>query len=652
MPPTSSDDRASTTALPPLLTLLEQRPVVLDGAMGTMLYEQGHFINRAFDEANLARPDTVRGIHEANIEAGAEVITTNTFSANRVLLGRYGAADRTPEINAAGVRLAREASQGRAIVAGAVGPTGEGLGVMTRAQEEIVRETLGEQIGFLVAEGVDVLSFETFHHLRELQIAMQEAKARFDGPIMAQMSFGMDACLRDGTGPRQVADLLAAWGASIVGANCSEGPAIVHDVAIEMVPSGLPISAQPNAGQPRRLDQRSIYMATSEYLGVYAKRMLKGGVRLIGGCCGTKPEHVEAIAAAVRMQSGGAPRVAPTPALKTEVVPQIQGELPVPIAERSPLAKKVTRVWEERLGGGTRRMAPKGPQDFVVSVEVNPSPGLTVDKPLKAASMLLEAGVDAINIADGPRAAVRMSNTALALKMQGELGNQVILHVCCRDRNLLGLQADVLAAHVLGLHNLVVITGDPPKLGDYPKATAVFDLDSIELLKLIDSLNRGVDPAGKMVGEKTNFFLATGAEPAATDYERELDRLERKIEAGAELVMTQPVYDPEVVERFLEDTARFRVPVLLGICPLVSARNAEFLHNEVPGMSVPEPIRERMRAAGTGKPGAEEGVRIASEMVTAFADRVVGVYVMPQLGRYARAIDVLRPLGYGASEDA
>ncbi|MAB91357.1 MAG: bifunctional homocysteine S-methyltransferase/methylenetetrahydrofolate reductase [Planctomycetota bacterium] len=637
---------AESESRPTFLETLAVRPVVFDGAMGTMLYEQGYFINRAFDEANLVKPDTVRKIHEAHKNAGAEVIETNTFSANRFLLARYGVDDKVVEINRAGARLAREAAGSDAWVAGAVGPTGEGLGVMPEYKQRDVRLAYEEQVTALVEEGVDILLLETFQHLREMRIAVEVARGLFKGPLMAQMSFQEDGHLLDGTAPLRVADLLVAWGADVIGVNCCEGPAIVHDVAAEMVKAGHPVSAMPNAGRPRRLDQRTLYMATAEYFGVFAKRMLKSGVRVVGGCCGTRPEHVAAVAAAVRMVGGGPARVQVSGARSQPATISVEGVTPVPTEEKSQLASKVMRVWQERLGCGARAQAPSGPDDFVVSVEVNPAPGLSTAKPMKAARMLKAAGIDVINIADGPRAAVRMSNTALALTMQKELDTEVILHVCCRDRNLLGLQSEILGAHVLGLKNLVVITGDPPKMGDYPKATAVFDLDSIELLKLVEGLNHGIDPAGKMVGEATSFFLATGAEPGAFDYEREVNRLEMKVKAGAEMVMTQPVYDAAVVERFLDSTRSLGVPVLLGICPLVSHRNAEFLHNEVPGMSVPEGIRSRMERAGAGASGVAEGVAIAREMVAAFSDRVVGCYVMPQLGRYGTAVDVLQPVGY------
>ena len=632
------------------LEAIQVRPIVFDGAMGTVLYELGYFINRSFDEANISRADTVLKVHEDHRRAGAEVIETNTFSANRMLLQRYGAAEKVEDINRAGVELAQQAAGDQAWVAGAVGPTGEGIGVMPEYKRTEVRKAYEEQIGILASGSIDLLVLETFHHLTEMRIALEVASEIYSGPILAQMSFQQDGHLADGTSPVRVADLLASWGAAVVGVNCCEGPAVVHDVATEMVKSGLPVSAQPNAGSPRRLDERTLYMATAEYFGVYARRMLKAGVRAVGGCCGTRAEHIAAVAAAARMVGGGEARVAAEPKNTTRAEVTKVGIPPTPTEEKSGLASKVRRVFEERLKGGAAANTPKGPEDFVVSVEVNPSPGLSVTKPLKAAARLLAGGVDVINIADGPRASVRMSNTSLALKVREELNMEVILHVCCRDRNLLGLQSDILGCHVLGLNNLVIITGDPPKLGDYPKATAVFDLDSIELLKLVDGLNRGIDPSGKMVGEATSLFLATGAEPGAFDYDRELRRLEMKIKAGAEMVMTQPVYDPAVVDRFLTDVRDFKVPVLMGICPLVSSRNAEFLHNEVPGMSVPDPIRKRMVDAGGGPEGAAEGVKIAKEMLLACADRVVGVYLMPQLGRYGAALDVLSPLGYGAPE--
>lgn len=638
---------------PGLLDALRQRPLVADGAMGTQLYERGHPINRSFDEANLATPDMVKAVHAAYVRAGSNLLETNTYSANRVLLGRYGLADKVEAINRTAVRLAREASaEGVDVyVAGSIGPTGEGSAVIPEAIAADIESAFDQQIAVLVDEGVDALLFETFHHLAEMEIALKVAKARFSGPIIAQMSFEEDGKLRDGTPPETVAAILVHAGADVVGVNCCDGPSVVLDVATAMLTQAPLVSALPNAGQPRRIDARTIYMATPEYFGIYARRFMKAGVRLVGGCCGTGVDHIRAMAGAARMMSGGQVPVESAAKLSARPGTTVQAARdPVPLAERSRFAAKIDRVWRERLGSGTIARAPKDRSEFVVSVEVNPAHGLDATRPTEIASMLVGGGVDVVNIADGPRAVLRMSNTALGKHIMDTLGIEVLLHVCCRDRNLLGLQMDLLGDHVLGYRNLVVITGDPPKLGDFPKATAVFDVDSIGLLRLADGLNRGIDPTGKGIDGRTSFLLACGAEPAALDYKREMARLEKKIEAGADLIMTQPVYDGDVVERFLDDVKRFGVPVLLGICPLASSRNAEFLHHEVPGMTIPDAIRERMRKAAPGAEAQAEGVAIARDMLTRFMDRVVGTYIMPQVGRYRAALDVLAPLGYGTPE--
>jgi len=641
------------------------RPMLLDGAMGTSLYSRGCFINRAFDEASLTCPEKVLAVHEEHIAAGADIIETNTFTSNSFLLGKYGIGDKVVAVNEAGVRIARQAieeSRKTVYLAGSVGPTGEAMGYLSDEAAKAIEAAFREQIEVLVEGKVDLLLLETFRHLQEMRLALKVARSLFPGAIIAQMSF-TDGCLQDGTPPERVAEMLTKWGANMVGVNC-DGPAHVYEVAVKMVKAcRTPVVASPNAGQPRHLDQRLMYMATPEYFGVYGRRMLKAGVRVIGGCCGTTAAHLEVLSSAVRMLAAGielddmpeSPKGQPRDTCHTAVsallenMDKCKNSLePCSTERKSRLAQKVRRVWEERLDCGRRRCKPKGPEDFVVSVEVNPAPGLDVSKRVCAAHKLVSTGIDVVNIADGPRANVRVSNTALGLTIMREANCEVILHVCCRDRNLLGLQSDILGYHVMGLHNLVVITGDPPKMGDYPKATAVFDLDSVALLRLIDGLNRGVDPSGKVSkGQQTNFFLATGAEPGAVDFEREISRLKRKINAGAELIMTQPVYSVEVAEKFLDAVEPLGVPVLLGICPLVSSRNAEFLHNEVPGMSVPEDIRERMRKVGRGPEAIAEGIKIAREMVDALQDRVVGIYQMIQLGKFSTALDVLEGLGYG-----
>jgi methionine synthase / methylenetetrahydrofolate reductase(NADPH) len=431
-----------------------------------------------------------------------------------------------------------------------------------------------------------------------------------------------------------------------VGINCSDGPMGVLAAAAKMVPVGLPVLASPNAGRPRRVDERMVYVSTPEYFGVYARRMIRVGVRLVGGCCGTTPDHIRRVAAASRMagaagdvEGSALPTVDPIASV-AQIAGQAEDDTarsdasvalrsfpgslhPPPMEQRSQLAAKIAAG------------------RFVVSVEVNPPIGLDPSRAIAAAKMLRDGGVDVVNIADGARAQARMSNLALAVRIQQEAGLESILHVCGRDRNLLATLAHLLGAHELGVRNLVVITGDPPKMGDFPDATAVYDLDSIGILKLAARLNHGVDPAGKPLGATTRFLLATGAEPAALNYAREIARLRDKKAAGAELVMTQPVYSPDVLDRFLTDVAPLGLPVLVGLLPLASYRNAEFLHNEVPGMQVPDAIRERMRKAGSGAAARSEGVAIAREMLAAVRSRVAGAYVMPPFERYELALEVV-----------
>ncbi len=634
----------------PLLKALEDGPLVVDGAMGTQLYERGVFINRSLEEACLSRPDLVRRIHQEYLDAGANVIQTHTFAANRLKLERHSLADQVADINRAAIRIAREAAEGRpdAYVAAAIGPTGRIPGVMTDRELDQLRDAFREQAELLCEGGADLIVLETFRLLSEMRLALSAVREVCGAlPVVAQMAFDAEERTADGADPERVVHLLRDLGADVVGVNCVEGPGVVYRVAGRMVGHGVPISASPNAGYPRRQDDRLIYMATPEYFGVYARRFFKAGVSLVGGCCGTGPDHIQSVAAAARMWGGGSVQLVNDLAderpitLKNTTLTALD---PVPMAQKTALAAKIDRVWRERVKSPTP--VPLGPESFVVSVEVNPPSGLDPQKALDAARMLRHNGVDAINIADGPRASVRMSNQALALLTRRELDLEVILHVCCRDRNLLGLQSDLLANHVLGLHNLVVITGDPPKMGDYPHATAVFDLDSVGLLRLINNLNRGVDPAGKLVGQTTRFLCACGVEPAAADYDRELRRLERKRQEGAEFIMTQPVYDPLLLDRFLTDVQSLDMPVLVGLLPLASDKNAEFLHNEVPGMQIPQHIRDRMKQVQQGPDARAEGVRIAQETLIQVADRVAGAYIMPPFGRYSAALDILECVGF------
>jgi homocysteine S-methyltransferase len=620
----------------PFLDAIRSSVLVVDGAMGTQLYERGVLYSACFEELNVSRPELVTKVHEDYLRAGAQVIETNTFGANALRLEKYGLQARVRELNVAGVRVARAAAAGQAYVLGAIGPSGYFLGEAGQSSaEDLAKVTAAvtEQARALVEEGVDALLVETIRQTPELRASLRAAVEVSEGriPVIASVSLDESGRMAEGTEAHEVARLAREWGASVVGVNCSDGPMAVLAAVEKMVPAGLPILAAPNAGLPRRVDERMVYVSTPEYFGIYARRMIRLGVRIVGGCCGTTPEHVKRIAAAARMAGAHGEAEArgeeefPRADTGTGIVARVYPNAlePVPLAERSDLAAKLAR------------------KRFVVSVEVNPPVGLDPSKAVAAAKMLKAGGVDVVNIADGARAQSRMSNLAMAVRVQREAGIETILHVCGRDRNLLGTLAHLLGAHDLGLRNLVIITGDPPKIGDFPDATAVYDLDSIGILKLAARLNQGVDPGGKALGATTRFLLATGAEPAALNYERELTRLKEKKAAGAEIVMTQPVYDPEVLERFLDDCAPLGLPVLVGLLPLASYRNAEFLHNEVPGMQVPDSVRERMRKAGSGAEARKEGVRIAREMLASVRGRVAGAYVMPPLERYELALEVV-----------
>jgi methionine synthase I (cobalamin-dependent)/5,10-methylenetetrahydrofolate reductase len=619
--------------------------LVVDGAMGTQLYERGVLHNASFDELNVSRPELVTKVHHDYLRAGAQVIESNTFGANALRLEKFGMKTRVRELNLAGVRVAREAAAGQAYVLGAMGPTGYFLGgarESSAGDHATVRAVYVEQARALVEAGVDGILVETMRQTSELRLAVEAAVEVSEGrvPVVASASFAIETGLMaEGTTPAEVARLAKEWGASIAGVNCSDGPMGVLAAVEQMIASGLPIIASPNAGLPRVIDERTIYVSTPEYFGVYAQRMFRIGVRLMGGCCGTTHEHIRRIAASARMMAGFAGDLAarseeadrgeawseggqgPAPVIEP---PQPPGAIDAkPLSERSGLAAKIAEG------------------KFVVSVEVSPPAGLDPSRAIAAAKSLKAGGVDVINIADGARAQARMSNLALAVRVQREAEIETILHVCGRDRNLLGTIAHLLGAHDLGVRNLVIITGDPPKMGDYPDATAVYDLDSVGMLKLASRLNHGVDPGGKPLLATTSFLLATGVEPATLNYERELERLREKKAAGAEVVMTQPVYAPEVLDRFLADVAPLGMPVLVGLLPLASYRNAEFLHNEVPGMQVPDDVRERMRKAGSGPSARKEGVAIAREMLASVRGRVAGAYVMPPLERYELALEVV-----------
>jgi homocysteine S-methyltransferase len=613
--------------LPPLSEAITSGPLLLDGAMGSLLYERGVLHTRSYDELNLSSPDLIAQVHADYVAAGADLIETNTFAANRIALARHGLAEQAVEINRAAMRLARGAAGTKAYVAGAVGPTGVNFGIATPAERKLARFALAEQIDTLVLAGADAIVLETFGSILEVEMAIDVAKERGPRvPVFAMMVFDA-ACKSDGgLGPAEIADRLIAAGADVVGGNCGIGPAELYQVTTGMVGRGKPVIAQPNAGLPASVEGRTLYVANPEHFGVFARRMLKGGVRLVGGCCGTTPAHTRAMLGAVRMLRGEK--------LDERVV--VQQTSGAGAGAGSIKTAKTPLVERSRLGA---RIA-KG--EFAVSVELTSPQGADLTKTSQQVAALAAGGVDIVNIADGPRASARVANVAVCARLARETSVEPILHVCSRDRSFLGLIAHLYGAHALGLRDLVLITGDPPKMGDYPFSTPVYDVDSIGLLRIAAGMNAGVDPAGKEC-EPTAFVLATGAEPGAADRDRELRRLEEKKAAGAELVMTQPVYDPRTLDRFLDDVRPLGLPIMVGILPLASHRNAEFLNAEVPGMSIPAEYRERMAKVSAAAPVVQraEGIKIAQEALAAVCARVAGAYVMPPFNRVDSALAVL-----------
>jgi methionine synthase I (cobalamin-dependent)/5,10-methylenetetrahydrofolate reductase len=638
MPPSDPSNPPVT-----LSEALTRDVIVLDGAMGTQLYERGILYSTCFEELNETRPEVVKSVHEDYLRAGATLIETNTFGANALRLEKHGLQARVAVINERAVKIGRDALAGRpgAYLAGAIGPSGYFLGEASKEDLARVYDALFEQATALAESGVDALYVETMRQTEELRVAITAAVTASHArgvhiPVIASVSVDELGRMADGTDAAEIGRRMKDWGADVIGVNCSDGPMNVMSAVEAMLAVGLPVIAAPNAGLPRRVDERMVYVSTPEYFGVYARRMFKLGIRIIGGCCGTTPEHVKRIAASARMAAAasdhdeGRSTTEPPGAVGEGSWTQAASIVSGDANAAKPTARDDKSRFAARLG-----------KKFVVSVEVNPPVGLDPSRAVAAAKSLKAGGVDVVNIADGARAQARMSNLALAVRLEREAEMETILHVCGRDRNLLATLAHLLGAHDLGLRNLVIITGDPPKMGDFPDATPVYDLDSIGILKLATRLNHGMDPAGKSLGAVTSFLLATGAEPAALNYPRELARLKQKRDAGAELVMTQPVYDPAVLLRFLDDVAPLGLPVLVGILPLASFRNAEFLHNEVPGMQVPDDVRERMRKAGSGALARKEGVAIARGMLEAVRSRVAGAYVMPPFERYELALEVV-----------
>ncbi|MCC6316312.1 MAG: bifunctional homocysteine S-methyltransferase/methylenetetrahydrofolate reductase [Gemmatimonadaceae bacterium] len=606
--------------------------VVFDGAMGTMLYARGVFINQCYDELNLRAPDLVREVHAAYVAAGAEAVETNSFGANRVKLTPFGLQDDIAAINRAAARVAREAAGPDRLVAGAVGPLGlrvEPYGSTSLAEAQT---HFAEQMEALLDGGVDCFILETFGDLDEIAQAIVAARrVSPTTPVIAQVTIGMDGVTPYGATPEDAARRLDALGADVVGLNCSVGPQIILEAIEKMATATTKkLSAMPNAGMPREVGGRHMYMASPEYMATYARHLVQAGAKVIGGCCGTTPDHVKAMIEGIRPlvprlgpavrgpQSGMSVRVT------ASVAPRPTGTEPVPLAQRSRFGAKLAS------------------QTFVTSVEIVPPRGVDASRMLTDVAKLKVAGVDAVNVPDGPRAQSRMGAMLCSVLIEQQVGIETVCHYACRDRNLLGMLSDLLGGAAIGLRNILLITGDPPKMGPYPDATAVFDIDAIGLTNLVRNLNHGLDPGDNPIGPPTRYVIGVGANPAAVDPALEQRRFAYKVDAGAEYAITQPVFDVRQLERFLGEVESHRIPIVAGIWPLVSVRNAEFLANEVPGVVVPKEIIDRMRRANerSKEHAVEEGIAIAREMFAQVRPSMQGVQVSAPLGKVELALRV------------
>ena len=603
-------------------------PLLCDGATGTVLYARGVSPDACFDVLNLNDPSLVQSVHRDYMAAGADCIETNTFGANRFKLAVHGLERQVREINRRGARLARDVreSMGRdVLVLGSIGPLGKYLAPLGTVTDGEAREAFREQAEALLEGGVDAFVIETFSDLAEIGLAVEAVRAVTDLPIVAQMAFTDEAVTFMGRGAGEVARHLRSLAVQAIGANCSVGSSVLHDVLERMLPEagGLPLAIQPNAGLPSRIGERLIYLSSPAYMAEYAGKMVEAGARLVGGCCGTTPQHTAAMREALDGRVPEQPREARAPG-RTRATP---------VHEPRPIFKAhAPTLLQRKLDAG----------DFVVTVELDPPRGHAVDKLVQGAKLLQERGVEIVDINDGSLGRVRMSVLATALLVHDSTGLDVNVHFTCRDRNLMGIQADLLGAHALDIRNILAMTGDPPRAGDYANATAVFDVDGVGLLEILRRMNEGQDATGNSIGEPTSFCVGAALNPAAEDVDREIARLHRKVQAGARWLQTQPVYDLEALDRFLARAGGVGVPVLVGVLPLHSSRHAEFLHNEVPGITVPDPVRARMREAG--EHGRAAGIEMAQRLVADIRQRHAGAYLMPSFGRFEVVAEVLDAL--------
>ena len=610
--------------LHPFLDEIDRRVLVCDGAMGTMLYSKGVFVNRCFESLNTSEPDLVAEVHLGYVRAGADVLETNTFGANRVKLSLFGLADRVTAINVAGARVARHAAREQAYVAGAIGPLGIRIEPWGKTGVDEAEEFFREQAAALLEGKVDLFILETFRDLKEIGAAIAAVRRLCDLPIVAQMTIEEHGNTLDGTPPEKFGPELVRLGAHVVGVNCSVGPAgMLETIERIAATTGAPLSAQPNAGKPRHIEGRTIYLSSPEYMASYARRFSAKGVRLVGGCCGTTPEHIRQIKLAVGSVSAapraGAVRVSPVAAGEPSVAP-------IPRERKSRLAHALAR--------GT----------FVHLVELAPPRGHEAGPVIHEAQALKIRGVDAVTVPDGPLAEARMSALSTAVLIEQRAGIEAVLHYACRDRNLLGMESDLLGAHAMGVRNLLLVTGDPPRRGDYAFATGVYDVDSIGLTNVVTRLNHGVDVGGEPLVSQTAYHIGVAVNPTALDLDYEVRRFEFKVEAGAEFAVTQPLFDLDAFDRFMKRVEHLRIPILAGLWPFDSQRNAEFMANEVPGVRVPDEYLRRMRATGSDGAAATEGVAIAREIAAAVRERVQGVHLANATGRVQVALEVLEGL--------
>ena len=611
--------------LRPFLDEIDARVLVCDGAMGTMLYSKGVFVNRCFESLNLAQPDLVAEVHLNYVRAGADVIETNTFGANRIKLGPFGLSDKVRAINVAGARIARHAAREQAWVAGAIGPLGIRIEPWGKTGVDEAEEYFREQARALLDGPVDLFILETFRDLSEIGAAIAAVKSVCDLPIVAQMTIEDDGHTLDGTPPEKFGPELARRGAQIVGVNCSVGPAPMLETLERIAETTqAPLSAQPNAGKPRHIEGRTIYLSSPEYLASYARRFIATGVRLVGGCCGTTPEHIRQIKLAVGASStaparhvGGA--AGPATAVVDRGVPPVRRE------HKSRLAHAMARG------------------NFVHLVELAPPRGHEAAQAIEEARTLKIRGVDAVNVPDGPLSAARMSAISIAVLIEQQAGIETLLHYACRDRTLLGMQSDLLGAHAMGVRNVLLVTGEPSRRGDYAFAGGGYDVDSIGLTNVVSRLNRGVDVGGEALNRQTCYHVGVGVKPTALNLDEELRRFAYKVEAGAEFAITAPVFDLRAFEVFLARVEQYGIPIVAGLWPFDSQLNAEFMANELPGLSVPEELLRRMRRAGDSAAAAAEGVAIAREVAGALRGRVQGFQLGNAAGRVQAALDVFEP---------